>query len=88
MKGRGVDAVLAVASFTNGPVLGLFFLSTLTKQVGPKGALAGVVTGVVCMAFVWLQLNISWQWYVLTGSTVTFATGVLASLALERKPSV
>lgn len=84
MQGRGVDAVLAVASFTNGPVLGLFLLSTLTKRVGPKGALAGVCIGIVCMAFVWLQLSISWQWYVLIGSTITFAAGVLASLILER----
>jgi solute:Na+ symporter, SSS family len=86
MKGRGVDAVLAVASFTNGPVLGLFFLSSLTRRVGPKGALIGVVTGIACMAFVWLQLKISWQWYVLIGSTLTFVTGALASLILERKP--
>jgi len=86
MKGRGVDAVLAVASFTNGPVLGLFLLSTLTRRVGPKGALAGVVAGIACMTFVWLQLKVSWQWYVLIGSLVTLASGWLASLALERKP--
>ena len=86
MKGRGVDAVLAVASFTNGPVLGLFLLSTLTRRVGPTGALAGVVTGIAGMAFVWFQLNISWQWYVLIGSLITFASGWLASLVLERKP--
>ena len=84
MKGRGVDAVLAVASFTNGPVLGLFFLSALTRRVGPTGALIGVVTGIAGMILVWRQLQISWQWYVLIGSTITFATGWLASLALER----
>lgn len=85
MQGRGVDAVLAVASFTNGPVLGLFLLSTLTQRVGPRGALAGVVTGIGCMAFVWLQLKISWQWYVLIGSMLTWVSGWLASLALERR---
>jgi SSS family transporter len=85
MQGRGVDAVLAVASFTNGPVLGLFLLSTLTKQVGPRGALAGVVVGIAGMTFVWVQLKISWQWYVLLGSTITFVTGWLASRGLERK---
>jgi SSS family solute:Na+ symporter len=85
MKGRGVDAVLAVASFTNGPVLGLFLLSALTRCVGPKGALAGVILGIAGMTFVWLQFKISWQWYVLIGSTITFVAGSLASVALERK---
>jgi SSS family transporter len=85
MKGRGVDAVLAVASFTNGPVLGLFFLSALTRRAGPTGALIGVVTGIACMTFVWLQLKVSWQWYVLIGSLITFVSGRLASLVLERK---
>lgn len=86
MQGRGVDAVLAVASFTNGPVLGLFLLSALTKRVGAAGALVGVVTGIACMTFVWLQLKISWQWYVLMGSTITFAAGTLASLLIQQRP--
>lgn len=85
MKGRGVDAVLAVASFTNGPILGLFFLSALTRRVGPRGALIGVVTGIASMTFVWLQLTVSWQWYVLLGLLFTYVSGWLASLAFERK---
>ncbi len=88
MQGRGVDAVLAVASFTNGPVLGLFLLSALTKRVGATGALVGVVTGIACMTFVWLQLRISWQWYVLMGSTLTFLSGLVASRLLESKGCV
>jgi SSS family solute:Na+ symporter len=88
MKGRGVDAVLAVASFTNGPVLGLFLLSTLTRHVGAKGSLVGVVVGVACMTFVWAHLHISWQWYVLIGSLVTFAAGAVASLLFERRPGL
>lgn len=84
MQGRGVDAVLAVASFTNGPVLGLFFLSALTKRVGPKGALVGVVVGIAAMTCVWRWLPVSWQYYVLIGSTTTFLSGVMASLILDR----
>jgi len=87
MKGRGVDAVLAVASFTNGPVLGLFLLSALTKRVGSKGALVGVLAGIACMTFVGLQLKISWQWYVLIGSTITFAVGTIASHFLKEGAS-
>lgn len=88
MQGRGVDAVLAVASFTNGPILGLFLLSTLTRRVGPNGALVGVITGIACMTFVWLQLKVSWQWYVLIGSTITYAAGSLASfICREDRPT-
>ena len=52
----------------------------------PHSATIGVVTGIACMTFVWLQLKISWQWYVLIGSIVTYAAGSLASVAFERKP--
>jgi SSS family transporter len=85
MHQRVVDAVLSIASFTNGPILGLFLLGTLTRRVRQLGALVGVVTGIAAMTFVWARLNVSWQWYVLIGSTVTFIIGYITSLALERK---
>jgi SSS family solute:Na+ symporter len=82
---RIVDTVLAIASFTNGPILGLFLLGTLTRRVRQAGALAGVLTGIVVITYVWARLNVSFQWYVLIGSMVTFVVGYGASLALERK---
>jgi SSS family transporter len=82
MRGRGVDAVLAVASFTNGPILGLFLLNVLARRVGPRGALAGVILGVAVMTWVGLGLRISWQWYVLIGAAVTFGSGVVVSAML------
>jgi SSS family transporter len=85
---RIVDTVLGIASFTNGPILGLFFLGTLTKRVRQNGALAGVVAGIAVMVFVWAGLNVSWQWYVLIGSSVTFVVGYTASLAIEEQPVV
>lgn len=81
---RIVDTVLSIASFTNGPILGLFFLGTFTRRVRQAGALAGVITGVAVMMFVWARLNVSWQWYVLIGSTVTFVMGYAASVTFER----
>lgn len=85
MHQRVVDAVLSIASFTNGPILGLFLLGALTRRVRQLGALVGVVTGIIAMTFVWASLNVSWQWYVLIGSTVTFIVGYITSLALERQ---
>jgi len=94
---RIVDMVLEIASFTNGPILGLFFLGTLTRRVGRKGALACVVSGIVVITLV-AGTNlirdymrepriVSWQWYVLIGSMVTFVVGYTVSLALERAPA-
>ena len=81
---RIVDTVLSIASFTNGPILGLFFLGTFTRRVRQAGALAGVTTGIAVMMFVWARLNVSWQWYVLIGSAVTFVVGYVASVMFER----
>ena len=81
---RIVDTVLTIASFTNGPILGVFFLGTLTKRVRQAGALVGILTGIAVVSFVWLSMNVSWQWYVLIGSAVTFAVGYAASLVFER----
>jgi Na+/proline symporter len=81
---RIVDTVLSIASFTNGPILGLFFLGTFTRRVRQAGALAGVTTGIAVMMFVWARLSVSWQWYVLIGSAVTFVVGYAASVMFER----
>ena len=83
---RIVDTVLAIASFTNGPILGLFLLGTLTRRVKQTGALAGVITGIAVMCYVWARLEVSWQWYVLIGSAVTFVVGCVTSLSVDRAP--
>ena len=83
---RIVDTVLTIASFTNGPILGLFFLGALTKRVGRTGALVGVIAGIVVVSYVWARLSVSWQWFVLIGSSVTFIVGYVTSQMFERKP--
>jgi SSS family solute:Na+ symporter len=85
MQQRVVDAVLSIASFTNGPILGLFLLSALTRRVRRTGALVAVLTGVTVMIFVWARLQVSWQWYVLIGSTVTFVVGYVTSIIFETR---
>jgi solute:Na+ symporter, SSS family len=76
---RVVDEVLGVASFTNGMILGLFLLGTLTRRVTQRGALIGAAAGTAVMLTVKLGTSVSWQWYVLIGSVVTFACGWVAS---------
>jgi SSS family transporter len=77
-----VTEVLAIASFTNGVILGVFFLGTFTRRVGGAAAFAGIAAGTIVMTAVWLRGGISWQWYTLIGSTATLAVGAAAGRIL------
>jgi solute:Na+ symporter, SSS family len=77
-----VDQVLDIQSFTNGVILGIFFLGTFTKRVQSAPAIIGIVAGAAVMLFVKFQTPISWQWYVLIGSATTFMVGWLASYVI------
>ena len=87
-----VNQALGIAAFTNGPVLGIFLLGALTRRVFEKGALIGLAIGILFMLFInfvmpaAFGITVAWPWFVLIGSSVTFASGYLASVALERKP--
>ncbi len=80
-----VDQVLDIQSFTNGVILGIFFLGTFTTRVKSKAAIVGIVVGALVMLYVKFRTPVSWQWYVLIGSLTTFAVGYLTSL-IVRKP--
>jgi solute:Na+ symporter, SSS family len=82
LSSRVVDEVLGIASFTNGVILGVFFLGTFTSGVGQRSALIAIAGGSAIMLGVKLQTHIYWQWYVLIGSIATFAIGSLASRVL------
>ena len=45
LSGRVVDQVLGIASFTNGVILGIFLLDTLTRRVRQRAAFVGVGGG-------------------------------------------
>ena len=82
LSSRVVDEVLGIASFTNGVILGVFLLGTLTSSVGQRAAFVGVGAGVLTMLAVWMLTGVSWQWYVVVGSGATFAVGWLASMVI------
>lgn len=87
LSSRVVDEVLGIASFTNGLILGLFFLGTFTVRVGQTAAFAGILGGASVMLAVKLGTAVSWQWYVLIGSLVTFAVGWAASFVSPAAPA-
>ena len=92
-----VVVALSIASFTQGGLLGGFFLGMFWRRANQRDAILGMSIGIGCMAFIVFAkqivaaypsmtstlsgvANIAWPWYVLIGLSITFATGVLASL--------
>lgn len=82
--GSVLEAGLTIASVLYGGLLGVFLLGLLTKRVGEGAAMAGMVAGFLVMLFVKAETRIAFTWYVLIGTSVTFAVGWLTSLAVGR----
>jgi len=77
--GPMLEAGLTVASLPFGSLLGLFLLGTLDRRATALGALLGMLTGLAAILCVFRFTNVAFTWYVLIGSTVTFAVGTLVS---------
>ena len=75
-----INNVLAIAGFTAGVLFGVFALGVLTRRVGQRAALVGLVAGVVALVYVKFGTSVAYTWYALIGSVVTFVAGVMASL--------
>jgi SSS family solute:Na+ symporter len=75
-----VESVLKIAGFALGPMLGLYFLAVLAKRVQQRAALIGFVIGVAGISYIAFETSLSWPWYAAVGSTITFLTGLVASL--------
>lgn len=90
-----LDAWWKLASIFSGGMLGLFLLGAFSRQQNPKGAIAGVIAGLVVI--LWLSASVlfpdantgpqihSYLTIVLGTSTV-FLVGFLASLLLGKSP--
>ncbi len=76
-----LETGLTVASLPFGSLLGLFLLGTLDRRANARGALVGMFAGLagVLYLYVYWRTQVAFTWYVLIGSSVTFAIGVVAS---------
>jgi Na+/proline symporter len=83
MRQSVLDAGLSVLSVASGAVLGAFLLGTLRPQVGGRAAFAGMLAGIVTMAFVWGFTPIAWTWHALIGAGVTFGVAMAAAPLLR-----
>ncbi len=75
--GRVLEAGLSIASVLYGALLGVFLLGVLTRRPGEWSAIIGMCAGFG--ATLLLRNSVAYTWYVLIGSTVTFATGYFTS---------
>lgn len=81
-----LEAGLGIASILYGSLLGVFILGLLTRRVGEVAAMTGMMAGFLCMLYVKFFTPIAFTWYVLIGTAVTVAIGLLASLIVREEP--
>ncbi|MBI3207613.1 MAG: sodium/solute symporter [Candidatus Solibacter usitatus] len=78
--GSVLEAGLGIASTVSGALLGVFLLGLLTRRASENAAMVGMVAGLSTMAYVKFGTSIAFTWYVLIGTSATFAAGMIASL--------
>ena len=77
-----VEGVMAIATFTIGVILGVFFLGVLTRHVTQAAALTGLLVGLAAMGVIVSTTGLAWPWYAVVGSSITFAVGLAAAAVL------
>lgn len=77
--GSVFTAGLSIASIVYGPMLGAFLLGVLPRRANQRGVITGMTVSLAAMIAVWLFTPLAWTWYVVTGTALTVATGLVAS---------
>jgi solute:Na+ symporter, SSS family len=76
---------LTIASLVYGPMLGAFLLGVLTRRANQRGVIVGMTISLLVMLLIRFQTSVAWTWYVLIGTLVCVVTGMIVSLAGERR---
>ena len=87
LSGRVIDEVLGIQSLTSGLLLGLFVLALLPRDQ-KLSPISGIVIGAAVLIALRFYTNVSWQWYVLAGSSSTFISAWTAGWILSNKAFV
>jgi solute:Na+ symporter, SSS family len=83
--GRVVEVGLQIASVAYGALLGVFLLGVLTHKTNQRGAMVGMLFGFCAGVYLWQWTRVPWTWWVLIGTTVTFAVGYAASSVMPER---
>jgi len=79
--GRVVEVGLQIASVAYGALLGVFLLGVLTRKANQRGAIVGMLFGFSVDLYLWRWTHVPWTWWVMIGTSVTFAVGWVTSVA-------
>jgi SSS family transporter len=82
--GRVLEVGLSITSVAYGSLLGVFLLGVITHRASEKGAMVGMICGLMLNLYLWRFTRIPFTWYVVLGSIATFAIGYCASFFLRR----
>ena len=74
-------AGLTIASITYGSLLGAFLLVVWNPRSTARGAISGMVAGLIGMTAIHFFTPLAWTWYVLAGTIITFTVGSLVSMS-------
>jgi len=78
VQDSAVNTALGVASLINGPILGVFLLSSMKRQ-GTTAAFVAMLAGIGVVTAVWWKTAIAWPWYAVIGSMTTVVVGAVLS---------
>jgi len=78
-----LEAGLGIASILYGALLGVFLLGVLTRRVGERAAMAGMLAGLLVNLYVKFATPIAWTWYVLIGTLVTSSVALATSFVFS-----
>jgi len=78
-----VEVSLGIASIIYGGLLGVFALARFVPRADALAARAGILTGIFGVLILWATARsaIAWPWFVLIGTAITLATGLMVTAA-------
>lgn len=77
--GRVIEVGLSISSVAYGGLLGVFLLGVLTRRTTERGAMTGMICGLALNLYLWCFTAVSFTWYVVLGSAITFVIGYASS---------
>jgi SSS family transporter len=79
-----VNAVLGIAGFSTGLILGLYFLGLIAPKTSEKVALAAFAAGTIVTCYVAFGTDVHYLWYTLVGSGTIVVVGLVLSSVIDR----